>query len=132
MGWFHGTGTSLLWFIIVFSWIQFSLYVLPLILDFSNQEKVLTQDQLAEMLSCNLAESVHNKWLQASGNKDGDLYVATVDDYIRVFLQVVVDYKSLELNKQIEDTEDWRAMPRGRTLGGENGTPVEEDVRPQS
>jgi hypothetical protein len=66
----------------------------------------LTQDQLAEMLSCNLAESVHNKWLQASGNKDGDLYVATVDDYIRVFLQVVVDYKSLELNKQIEDTED--------------------------
>ena len=62
----------------------------------SNQEKVLTQDQLAEMPSCNLAESVHNKWLQASGNKGGDLYVATVDDYIRVFLQVVAYYTFLK------------------------------------
>ena len=57
------------------------------------KEKVLTQDQLAEMPSCNLAESVHNKWLQASGNKGGDLYVATVDDYIRAFLQVVAYYQ---------------------------------------
>ena len=58
----------------------------------SNQEKVLTQDQLAEMSSCNLAEFVHNKWLHASGNKGGDLYVATVDNYIRAFLQVVAYY----------------------------------------
>jgi hypothetical protein len=63
---------------------------------FSNQEKVLSQDQLAEMPSCNLAESVHNKWLQASGNKGGDLYVATVDDYIRAFLQVVAYYQFLK------------------------------------
>ena len=55
----------------------------------SNHEKVLTQDQLAEMSSCNLAASIHNKWLQASSNKGGDLYVATVDDYIRACLQVV-------------------------------------------
>ena len=40
------------------------------------------------MPACNLAESIHNKWLQASGNKGGDLYVATVDDYVRAFLQV--------------------------------------------
>jgi hypothetical protein len=45
------------------------------------------------MPSCNHAESVHNKWLQASGNKGGDLYVATVDDYIRAFLQVVAYYQ---------------------------------------
>ena len=69
--------------------------MLPLILDFSNQEKVLTQDQLAEMRSCNLVESVHNKWLQASCNKSGDIYVATVDDYICAFLQIVAFYQFL-------------------------------------
>jgi hypothetical protein len=42
------------------------------------------------MLNCNLAESIHNKWLQASDNKGGDLYVFTVDEYIRAFFQVVV------------------------------------------
>ena len=48
------------------------------------------------MPSCNLAETVHNKWLQASGNKGGDLYVAAVDDYIRAFLQVVAYYQYLK------------------------------------
>ena len=48
------------------------------------------------MPSCNLAETVHNKWLQASGNKGGDLYVATVDDYICAFLQVVAYYQFLK------------------------------------
>ena len=48
------------------------------------------------MSSCNLAESVHNKWLQASGNKVGDSYVATVDDYICIFLQVVTYYQFLK------------------------------------
>ena len=48
------------------------------------------------MPSCNLAETVHNKWLQASGNKGGNLYVATVDDYIRAFLQVVAYYQFLK------------------------------------
>ena len=48
------------------------------------------------MPSCNLAETVHNKWLQASGNKGGDLYVAAVDDYICAFLQVVAYYQFLK------------------------------------
>ena len=48
------------------------------------------------MPSCNLAESVHNKWLQASGNKGGDLYMAMVDNYIRAFLQVVAYYQFLK------------------------------------
>ena len=46
-------------------------------------------DELAEMPSCNLAETVHNKWKQASGDRGVDLYVATVDDYVRGFLQVI-------------------------------------------
>ena len=49
------------------------------------QEKTFTQDELAEMLSCNLAEIVHNKWLQASRNKGGDLYLSALDDYIQAF-----------------------------------------------
>ena len=49
---------------------------------FSLQEKFLTANKLAEMPSYNLAETVHNKWLQASQNKGGDLYIAAVDDYI--------------------------------------------------
>ena len=48
------------------------------------------------MSSCNLAETVHNKWLQAFGNKGGDLYIAVVDDYIRAFLQVVAYYQYLK------------------------------------
>ena len=35
------------------------------------------------MPSCNLSETVHNKWLQQSGNRGSDLYVATVDDFVR-------------------------------------------------
>ncbi len=50
------------------------------------------------MPSCNLAETVHNKWLQASGNKGNDLYVSTVDDYIRAFMQVVAYYQYLKGN----------------------------------
>ncbi len=41
------------------------------------------------MPSCNLAESIHNKWSQVSGNKGRDLYVGAVDDYVRAFLQVL-------------------------------------------
>jgi hypothetical protein len=48
------------------------------------------------MSSCNLAETIHNKWLQASGNSGGDLYVATVDDFVRGFLQVVNYYQFLK------------------------------------
>ena len=43
----------------------------------------MTTKEFAQMLNYNLAESIHNKWLQASESKGGDLYVATMDDYIR-------------------------------------------------
>jgi hypothetical protein len=55
-----------------------------------------TEEELAEMPSCNLVESIHNKWLQASRNNGGDLYVATVDDSVRGFLQVVNYYQFLK------------------------------------
>jgi hypothetical protein len=63
---------------------------------FIMQEKIMTVEEFAEMPNCNLAESIHNKWLQASGNKGGDLYVATVDDYIRAFLQIVAYHQFLK------------------------------------
>src|SRR5450631_3806638 len=56
----------------------------------------MTAEEFAQMPNCNLAESIHNKWLQASGNKGGDLYVATMDDYIRAFLQVVAYHQFLK------------------------------------
>jgi len=55
--------------------------------------QVLTEGELLEMPSCNLAETVHNKWLQQSGKRRNDLYVATVDDYVRAFTQVVSYYQ---------------------------------------
>jgi hypothetical protein len=49
----------------------------------------LPESELAEMRSCNLAESMHHKWNQQSGNRGSDLYIATVDDFIRALMQVV-------------------------------------------
>ena len=60
------------------------------------QEKKYSPEEMAEMLSCNLAETIHNKWMQASGKKGTDLYVAAVDDYVRAFLQVVGYYQFLK------------------------------------
>ena len=48
------------------------------------------------MPSCNLAETVHNKWLQQSGHRGKDPYVATVDDYVRAFMQCVSYYQYLK------------------------------------
>ena len=84
---YHPLLTTLL-SLLLYSTISFIYFVL--------QEKTLSTDELAEMPSCYLAKTVHNKWLQASGNKGGDLYVATVDDYIRAFLQVVAYYQVLK------------------------------------
>jgi hypothetical protein len=56
----------------------------------------LTDNELAQVPSCNLAETVHNKWLQQSGNRGNDLYVATVDDYVRAFMQMVRYYQFLK------------------------------------
>ena len=56
----------------------------------------LSEANLAEMPSYNLAETVHNKWLQQSGNRGNDLYIATVDDLVRAFMQMVRYYQFLK------------------------------------
>jgi hypothetical protein len=56
----------------------------------------LTESKLAEMPSCNLAESMHHKWNQQSGNRGNDLYTATVDDFIRALMQVIWYYQYLK------------------------------------
>jgi hypothetical protein len=48
------------------------------------------------MPSCNLTETVHNKWLQQSSNQGNDLYAATVDDFVRVLIQVSRYYQYLK------------------------------------
>ncbi len=40
------------------------------------------------MPSCNLAETVHHKWLMQSGNSMESVYEATVEDLIRAFMQI--------------------------------------------
>ena len=60
------------------------------------QVQDLTELELAEMPSCNLAESIHHKWNQQSGNRGSDLYIATVDDFIRALMQVVRYYQYLK------------------------------------
>ena len=56
----------------------------------------LSEAELAEMPSCNLAETIHNKWLQQSSNRGNDLYVATVDNLVRAFMQMVRYYQFLK------------------------------------
>jgi hypothetical protein len=48
------------------------------------------------MPSCNLANMVHNKWHQQSGNRGSDLYIATIDDFVRTLIQVVRYYQYLK------------------------------------
>ena len=72
-----------------------------MIVDIEKSKSVLfylqiSEDEMAEMPSCNLAESVHNKWLQQSGKKGNDFFVATVDDMVRAFMQVVAYYQFLK------------------------------------
>jgi hypothetical protein len=56
----------------------------------------LTESDLAEMPSCNLAKIVHKKWLQQSGNRGNDLYVATINDFVKVLIQVSRYYQFLK------------------------------------
>jgi hypothetical protein len=49
--------------------------------------QVLSIDEEAAVPICSLAETMHNKWFQASGNNMTDLYNATYDDYCRAALQ---------------------------------------------
>jgi hypothetical protein len=44
----------------------------------------------------NLAETVHNKWLQQSGNRGNNLYVTIVDDFVRALMQVSWYYQFLK------------------------------------
>jgi hypothetical protein len=48
------------------------------------------------MPSCNLAKSMLHKWNQQSGNRGSDLYIATIDDFIRALMQVVRYYQYLK------------------------------------
>jgi hypothetical protein len=48
------------------------------------------------MLSCNLAETKYNAWLQESGNWKNDFYVANVDDFVRALIQVSRYYQFLK------------------------------------
>jgi hypothetical protein len=43
---------------------------------------------MADMPSCNLSETTHNKWLQQSGNHGNDLFATTYDDKIRAVMQM--------------------------------------------
>ena len=43
---------------------------------------------MADMPSYNLSETVHNKWLQQSGNHGNYLFAATCDDKIRAVMQM--------------------------------------------
>jgi hypothetical protein len=56
----------------------------------------LTESELAKIPSCNLAETVYNKWLQQSGNWGNDLYVATVNDFVKALIQVFRYYQYLK------------------------------------
>jgi hypothetical protein len=53
----------------------------------------LSLEEMADMPSCNLSETAHNKWLQQSGNRGNDLFVATYDDKIRAVMQMT-NYKA--------------------------------------
>ena len=59
----------------------------------------LIEFELAEMPSCNLAKSMHHKWNQQFGNQGSDLYIATIDDFIWAFMQVVWCYQYLKGNQ---------------------------------
>jgi hypothetical protein len=48
------------------------------------------------MSSYNLAEIVHNKWLQQLTNRGNDLYVAIVVDFVRALTQVSRYYQYLK------------------------------------
>lgn len=49
----------------------------------------ITIDERTKRPTCNLAKMVDNKQLQQSGNKMNWLYIATMDDLIRAFMQIV-------------------------------------------
>ena len=47
----------------------------------NGKSQALTFEEEAAVPTCNLFETVHNKWLQASSGKKIDVYHATIDDF---------------------------------------------------
>jgi hypothetical protein len=48
----------------------------------------LSLEEMADMPSCNLSQTAHNKWLQQSSNRGNDQFAATDDDKIRAVMQM--------------------------------------------
>ena len=99
MRWLHGIGCVFIIFIVCLLfhfYLFFSIFAYFLHYHSFLQKKIMTAKLFAQIHNCNLAKSVHNKWPQASGKKDGNLYVASLDDYIRDFLQVMAYHQFLK------------------------------------
>ena len=75
---------------------RFYFYYFMFFLLFSFHLQIITTEKFAQMPNCNLDKSIHNKWFQESGYKGGNLYVATMDDYIRAFFQVMLYHQFLK------------------------------------
>jgi hypothetical protein len=48
----------------------------------------LSLKEMVDMPSCNLSETVHNKWLQQSNNRGNDLFATTCDNKIPAVIQM--------------------------------------------
>lgn len=57
------------------------------------------EDELAEMSSCNLVESLHNKYKQQLGNRDSKILVATVDEFVCLFMLCIAYYEYLKSDR---------------------------------
>jgi len=80
MGWLYGIGISLVFLLFVLCF--FSSFSYFLHCHSNSQKKNITVKEFVQMPNCNLAEFIHNKWLQAAGYEGGDLYVITMNEYI--------------------------------------------------
>jgi hypothetical protein len=97
---------------------------------------------MANMPSCNLSETVHNKWLQQSGNHGNNLFAATYNDKIRVVMQMT-NYRAYlkgksfgtspskqelklraarrssdpkKIEKALSQLQGWRSLPPGSNI----------------
>ena len=79
-------------------------------------------DEFAEMLSWNLAKTVHNKSLQSLGYKSNDLHSTTLDEYVWVIIQVVAYYQFLkgdvgDIGPSKEELKPRNALCHARVIG---------------
>jgi hypothetical protein len=56
----------------------------------------LSLDEEAAIPTCNLSETVHNTWKQASSSNSSDLYNTTLDDYYRAAFQSTTNHNYLK------------------------------------